>query len=166
MLTKNAYTIIFGILNKASSIPVKQMSGDSFSFNIGNYSLNSGVKAFDQFGFNLSSGRPYITGVYFGDGNVAPSVDDYKLSGDFITDLSYFSINVSMDFGDGYIGLQATLVVKNSADTPKTLTEAGLFCVSNDTDHAVLVDRIVLATPITIPAGGTKSITYNLRHTY
>lgn len=165
MLTKNGYALFFGLANKKTNITVKSITGETISLTTSNYNSSSGFQAFDKFSLILSSpGTPAVGGIYFGDGNTAPSVDDYKLSGEFITGLSYYSTNVSMDQADTYIELQSTLAVKNDNSESKTITEIGLFAGSNS--KVCLLDRIVLATPITIPAGGTKSITYNLRHTY
>lgn len=163
MLTKNGYNVIFGILGKSSSVSVKTIAGSSAMLSADTYS--STLDLFNAFSHSLTDGKPYYTGIYFGNGNAAPSVDDYKLSGEFIQGVSYNGVQTSTDFSDEYSGLQATLAVKNNGSSPKTITEIGLFCVYRS-NYVFLVDRIVLATPITIPAGGTKSITYNLRHTY
>lgn len=164
MLTKNGYALFFGLANKKSDITVKSIKGETISLSTSNYNSSYGFEAFDKFSQGLSSNVPTLGGIYFGDGNTAPSVDDYKLSGEFITGLSYYSTKVSMDQADTYVELQATLAVENSNSESKTITEIGLFVAYNS--KVCLLDRIVLSTPITIPVGGTKSITYNLRHTY
>lgn len=175
MLTKNAYALVFGLMSKAHYVTMTSIknetsnrvdvSSNSYAGAYGSYD------AFCQFKENTfdSNGVPVNQGLYFGTGDTTPSVNDYTLSGEFIQNLRSDDVISSTASGAGYTELQATIAIKNNNASSVTIKEIGLFgrlYRSDDGSNIFLMDRIVLATPITLAAGETKSITYNLRHTY
>ena len=109
------------------------------------------------------------SGVRFGTGNTPVTLDDYKLSGDIITTLSgAYSISKGADAAGAYITALYTLTNTGSSDV--TVSEVGTFVHINKTNsstHAYpMIDRTVLDTPVTIPAGGIGQVVYTITFNY
>lgn len=174
MLTNNAYTLMLALLNKADNIKLTNSKGEKETYNISSsfFSNSSNYPALDSImiGSNFISGTntPNSYGLYLGTGDTVPSVADYKLSGEPIKGVSSPDAKVAMNQNDNYLEFQATLSVKNNNSNSVTVKEIALFgrLYTNGNIYAVMLDRIVLPTPITIAAGETKDITYNLRLPY
>lgn len=173
MLTKNAYALIFGLISKTENVTMTDVYGRVYTdVNIGVNSYGLAAESYDAFFTFLpnyvNSGKPSNTGLYFGTGDTVPSANDCMLSSDAIDKLTYNKVRTYVNSEAGYSELQATLAVKNENTNSVTIKEIGLFgrLKADSGTRYFLMDRIVLATPITIGAGETKSITYNLRHTY
>lgn len=119
---------------------------------------------------NYSHDNP---GVYFGTGSTPATKDDYKLeapltSGLTITNPSSVSLTNS---GSTYIAT-ASFILTNSTEAEINIREVGLFTPvcngvrstpnSSGVYNILLMERTVLTEPITIPAGGSKLVTYKL----
>lgn len=98
--------------------------------------------------------------IYLGTGNVTPTIDDYKLSGELITGLS--SQEQSTTATNNSITFSA--IATNNTDAPVTIKEIGLGGRFGS-NFAVLLTRDVLATPVTLNVGDSKrfSITIDFR---
>jgi hypothetical protein len=100
--------------------------------------------------------------IYLGTGNVTPTIDDYKLSGELITGLTSqeqeaTATNNSITF---------SAIATNNTESPVTIKEIGLGgCKSETPTFVVLLTRDVLATPVTLNPGDSKtfSITIDFR---
>lgn len=100
--------------------------------------------------------------IYLGTGNVTPTTDDYKLSGDLITGLtsqaqSGTATNTSITF---------SAIATNNTNAPVTIKEIGLGgCNTSTKACVVLLTRDVLATPVTLNVGDSKmfSVTIDFR---
>lgn len=106
-------------------------------------------------------------GVLFGNGTTPPRVTDYTMEsvipsvGVSITKPSGVSINDTDEFWE----VSATYGIYTKT-TDVTISEIGLFVncgVNGSTSDKVLIDRTVLETPIVIPAGQSKQVTYSIR---
>lgn len=107
-------------------------------------------------------------GVLFGTGDAAPTMDDYKLDGDIISDFSY-SAAVTKTFDDDNATVTALYTVTNTGTAPMTIKEIGLVVCgssSNGAANRTLLERTVLETPITIEPGGVGQVTYTIRMNY
>ena len=113
-----------------------------------------------------------IVGVYFGTGRTAPTASDFTIESPITAGLSIVKQNVG---GYGAITLRneagertamASYEVKNTTDEAITITEVGLFggvwASTTPAYRLVLFERQVLSTPIILPAGSSKIITYKL----
>ena len=114
--------------------------------------------------------REQYYGVRFGTGDTPPTLDDYKLSGNNVTGLT-FSTNVVWVKDDDGDGATATYTITNNNTTDVTIQEVGLFqqiytTRSKEDSTYQLWERTVLDSPVTIPAGGVGQITYTLRVNY
>lgn len=100
--------------------------------------------------------------IYLGTGNVTPTIDDYKLSGELVTGLT--SQEKSTTANNNSITFSA--IATNNTESPVTIKEIGLGGYLNDNKpFVVLLTRDVLATPVTLNTGDSKtfSITIDFR---
>ena len=106
------------------------------------------------------------TGVILGDGSGTPSINDYKLFGNIITDFSA-STSLSVSIAGDKILITTVYIITNTGSSPFTIKEMGLTRASdgNTTATYVLLLHDVLETPLTINPGETKTLCYKL-YTY
>ena len=100
--------------------------------------------------------------IYLGTGNVTPTIDDYKLSGELITSLASQELVTTANNNSITFSAMAT----NNTESPVTIKELGLGgCSSGNISFVILLTRDVLATPVTLNTGDSKtfSITIDLR---
>lgn len=99
--------------------------------------------------------------IYLGTGNVTPTIDDYKLSGELVTGLT--SQEKSTTANNNSITFSA--IATNNTESPVTIKEIGLGGYHNDEPYVILLTRDVLATPVTLNTGDSKtfSITIDFR---
>ena len=99
--------------------------------------------------------------IYLGTGNVTPTIDDYKLSGELVTGLTSQSQNTSATNNS----ITFSAIATNNTDAPVTIKEIGLGGYYNSPDCAFLLTRDVLTTPVTLNTGDSKtfSITIDFR---
>lgn len=157
--TYNYRDVSFGLIHavkQVSTFDVSQNSGDD---------TNSIV--------SKSNG-----GVYFGSGNTPATIDDYKLSGDVIQNITTSYVENSIYEEDGSAGtLSYTYTITNNNDTEITIGEVALFgeaywqtaSSSNSATYThffYLFERTALESPVTIPAGGVGQVTYTIRMNY
>lgn len=113
---------------------------------------------------SISPGNFNFTGcqIYLGTGNVTPTIDDYKLSGELVTGLT--SQEKSTTANNNSITFSA--IATNNTESPVTIKEIGLGgYYTGSTPFVVLLTRDVLTTPVTLNVGDSKtfSITIDFR---
>lgn len=113
---------------------------------------------------SVPTGGFYFAGcqIYLGTGNVTPTIDDYKLSGELVTGLT--SQAKSTTANNNSITFSA--IATNNTESPVTIKEIGLGGYSTGTTPCVvLLTRDVLTTPVTLNTGDSKtfSITIDFR---
>ena len=172
MITKNWYktiaTLMFCEKGTSWNVGILGANGVSsehyFYYNTSFYTTYNLAEALQHIRTNYEN-----RGVRFGTGNAPATLDDYKLSGDIITTLSgTCAISRGADTNGAYITALYTLT--NSGDSDVTVAEVGTFVNINKTsssNHAYpMLDRTVLDTPVTIPAGGVGQIVYTITFNY
>lgn len=100
--------------------------------------------------------------IYLGTGNVTPTIGDYKLSGELITGLTSQKRNTTATNNS----ITFSAIATNNTESPVTIKEIGLGgYYSGSKASVVLLTRDVLATPVTLNVGDSKtfSITIDLR---
>ena len=112
-------------------------------------------------------------GVVFGTGTSAPTEDDYSLSGNLIAGLSTNNVTTTSSFDVDVDGCTYTCVytISNTTGSDITIGEIGIcsymngkFAVSTSNRYIpVLIERTVLDSPVSIPAGGVGQVTYTIR---
>lgn len=102
-----------------------------------------------------------ITFIRCGTGTSEPTENDYGLS--FVSGMSCDSVITSI--GGNVSKKIYTATFSNNTDADIVVTEIGFltnFFYTRVNNDNFLLDRILLETPITIPAGESKAITYEL----
>lgn len=107
-------------------------------------------------GFNFSGCE-----IYLGTGNVTPTIDDYKLSGELITGLT----SQGRDTAANNNSITFSAIATNNTESPVTIKEIGLGGYVKSPASVFLLTRDVLATPVTLNTGDSKtfSITIDFR---
>lgn len=114
-------------------------------------------------------------GVYFGTGSTPAKKSDYKLESPITSGLAFTNPSALAwtEDGNGKYAASADFVVRNTTEAEINIYEIGLFtpfswnynfvALTNSMPvNYALMERTVLTEPITIPAGGTKMITYKI----
>ena len=134
-----------------------------------------------RFGENSSS-TPYLgtvltalpqsnsKGVIFGNGDTPPTQEDYKLSGDIVSGFTY-SAAISKASTDSGNSITATYTITNTSASEIVIKEVGVVSVFRSSNYSRLeyiglLDRTVLDTPVTIPAGGVGQVVYTITFNY
>ena len=107
----------------------------------------------------------YSSGVLFGTGDTPASLDDYKLAGDVIQNIDA-SIHRTYSYSEAQPSLKAVYTITNNNETAITIKEVALNREFNYTSSGssigCVIDRTVLDTPVTIPAGGVGQVEYTI----
>lgn len=120
----------------------------------GTYYDSTSIKEYD---FSFSGYE-----IYLGTGNVTPTIDDYKLSGELVTGLTSQEQKITATNNS----ITFSAIATNNTKSPVTIKEIGLGGYTLGTYAcAVLLTRDVLATPVTLNVGDSKrfSITIDFR---
>jgi hypothetical protein len=120
------------------------------------------VNALSTLATTPTNGLGYIV---LGNGTTEPTPEDYRLESQITTNLSCDSVSVSRNTTIKTY----TATFSNSGTSPMTITEIGYvsriiytYTYFNFVYDDFLMDRTVLETPITIPAGESRTVTYEL----
>lgn len=107
-------------------------------------------------------------GVAFGNGTAEPTIDDYALSGDHMTAYEA-TVVLTKALEDDHASITAQYTITNTGTEDFTISEVGLYAYDHASNAsasykaAVLLERTLLETPVTIPAGGVAQVTYTIR---
>lgn len=106
-------------------------------------------------------------GLYFGSGVTPATKQDYALESVITSGLTFPSQGISVigKEADEQYAVIVTHSVRNISESAITIGEVGLFgsgYASASSHYYFLLERTVLSEPITIPAGGTKLVTYKI----
>ena len=110
---------------------------------------------------NVSS----YSGAIFGNGeNPVVTADDYQLSGSRITTLNITSTTHGVVVNEGTYTLKTIYTLTNTSAEEIKITEVGAVGLLNSQSYYIstLLDHTVLATPVTIPAGGVGQVEYTI----
>ena len=163
MLTKNFYSFIRATLSTPNSTSADFTKTDGTTTSI---FFNNGYPPFRIMNVWAKGISQY--GVSFGTGTTPATVSDYFLES-ILTDTQIsVSVPSAVSFSrfDTYDEYSVTFGVTNITAEAITISEVGLTANPQSNPYYVLVDRTVLDTPITIPAGQSKQITYTIRFNY
>ena len=106
----------------------------------------------------------HTSGVLFGTGDTPASLDDYKLAGDVIQNIAT-SIHKTYSYSEAQPSLKAVYTITNNNAAAITIKEVALnlqFHYSSNSSTGCVIDRTVLDTPVTIPAGGVGQVEYTI----
>ena len=161
MLTKNFYSY----MNAAFSAAGKEttfVKTDGTTAKLRYSNSNTPFAVMNKWGVNNTG-----YGVSFGTGTTPVTMSDYSIEsalGETQISVSYPN-SVSYSRDNTFDMYSVSFGVTNKTAEAITISEVGLIASPYSTNY-VLVDRTVLDTPITIPAGQSKQITYTIRFNY
>lgn len=161
MLTKNFYAYMRAVLqNTSAEFTLKNGNAQPSIVTFANY-----IPPFVAMNKHVVNSND--AGVSFGIGTTPANTTDYKLENPLPSTQISVSVPsaVSYSRGDTCDEYSVTFGVTNKTSDAITISEIGLIA-SPQTSYPVLVDRTVLDTPVTIPAGQSKQITYTIRFNY
>lgn len=169
MFTKNWYKALAAEMSRSNGT-YQSMTGTTQTIHASYY----------LYFFNYDNGNPnYPTihkvqttlgsngGVVFGTGNTPPTINDTTLSGDLVSGFSY-SKSVTTECGDNGVTFTALYTVTNNNAEAITISEVAIIAnltkhnTSPDAPYKALLERTVLDTPVTIPAGGVGQVVYTI----
>ena len=167
MLTNNFYSALAqNMVGTIKSNSIKNTSGSLTTL----YNAAGGYLPFFISGQNnkvdLSRVREAYSGTYggvvFGDGDTPATAEDYKLAGNIITGITA-NANLTRSINNGVAQIVAIYTITASSEV--TIKEITAFTTSGGSDYYI-VDRTVLDTPVTIPAGGVGQVVYTITFNY
>ena len=161
MLTKNFYSYMRGVLQNTTA-----------DFTLKNGSLQPSVVTYSSHIPPFAAMNKHVVntndpGVSFGIGTTPANATDYKLENSLSSTQLRVSVPSAVSFSreNTYDEYSVTFGVTNITTATITISEVGLIAAPQ-TAYPALVDRTVLDTPVTIPAGQSKQITYTIRFNY
>ena len=135
--------------------------GSGYNDHVLTYVWNTTVNSLSTLATTPTDGLGYIV---LGSGTTEPTPENYRLESQITTNLSCDSVSVSRNT----TVKTYTATFSNSGTSDITVTEIGyvsriLYTYSwNYIYDNFLMDRTVLDTPITIPSGESRTVTYEL----
>lgn len=167
MFLRNWYSAM-GTFFSGVGMKGKNLDGGEFviAYNTSNtsnmnaYNLAGMIKQF----VGLKSSSMNSSGVVFGTGNVTPTLDDYKLSGDKVYGNLTGACSLSGAQDDSGITVTAVYTITNSDTKTFTISEIGLLGYGNGTMY--MFERTVLDSPVTIAPNGVGQVSYTIRINY
>ncbi len=105
---------------------------------------------------------PSRWGVIFGDGDTPASYNDYKLSGNIITDFTASS-QANAFIADGAVYNEATYNITNTGAANIVIKEIGISLYDNYHVYRILITHDVFEAPIVIAPGSTGIVKYIIK---
>lgn len=176
MVTKNFKKLIFSYLfnsgevgtgnpyaiNNVSVIRTDSTTGNFLGGTNRRDAFNANINCFNHISTdNTANGYLHVK---VGTGTTAPTADDYELES-VNSDITVSSASTAPTDSSSRI---YTVTLNNPTDNDINITEIGLYGRLSDyygialAYGEYLLDRTVLSTPVTIPAGQSKAITYEI----
>ena len=168
MVTKNYNRLLAYFFSKNLAIKAKNYSGNDISF-AANQAIMLGWGFEDNSVHaasmaNLRTSLSSYGGVILGDGDTQPTPDDYKLAGNIITGVGYTK-TLTRVVSETAVTAKAIYTITNNNSTEINIKEIGIIGTTNGNSTAsekFLLERTVLDTPVTIPAGGIGQVEYTI----
>ena len=168
MFTRNWYSVLAKEISNGD-VPYTVYTGTTYTGKPAtrlNIYENSSVYAYTPTMCQLRKKTTDYGGVVLGDGTTPPTIDDYKLSGNVISGFTYTkALTITND--ESGVTLSCLFTITNTSDIGFTIGELGLLAsvASGSYTEAtkILLERTVLDTPVSIPAGGIGQVTYTIR---
>lgn len=168
MFTKNWYRALYATMTGAT-VKYVNVNGEEKTVLPSSYFFEmwaQGTNAQRPTMYYIQKALSSVGGVILGTGTTPPTIDDYSLSGDIVTGFTYNS-TVSATADDDVVTLTATYAIINGEDKEITIGEIALMCCLGSTKsgetYSGIIERTVLDSPVTIPAGGIGKIEYSIK---
>ena len=120
--------------------------------------------AMNQLGTKISNDMG--SGVVFGTGDVEPTADDYTISGNVVSEISA-TVNRTYEDADNALRITSVFTITNNNSSEVTIKEAALFIeavwyTTSSQRAKMMIARMLLESPVTIPAGGVGQVTVSV----
>lgn len=146
-----------------TDLSMTDTSGSEFNLRLDSDSIGNNYWGYDL----VNQSQNY--GIHVGSGTTPPTPQDYNLESK-IPSRSVTLSNQTRDSSceNGIFKRETTFTVTNRGSSELTVSEVGLINQTESTTNQtkyVLIDRTLLDSPATIPAGETATITYTITYT-
>lgn len=173
MLTRNFWKVLGAALARASGNTFSISVVDAFGATVSDQIWTASAPYAMLGGLiypKSKSGIGYGQGTWFGTGTTPPTIDDYTLEAP-IEDKSLTCTVGGIDSllmldGNDHFRLSVAYQITNTTDTKIVISEVGCYGALTAASKYFLVDRIVLETPVVIPANETVSVEYVIKFPY
>lgn len=110
------------------------------------------------------TGASIYNRIIYGDGSKATSADDTFLSGNQVTSFSISSQTTTCKGTDAGVMIEHSEIIQNTGSSSITISEVAYidYVYCGGKYYNFLLDRTLLDEPITVEAGNTGTITYQL----
>ena len=172
MLLNNFYYIDMASAVMCASPPTKYyVTAPNGTTKVVTYSTSASAGLLDGASFMTeigSNGYFSTYGFCLGRGSTPATKEDYKLEDMITSGLSRIAFSTATNWYDDGAEKIWSYTMQNTSDADITICEIGKIgrFYSGGKNYHVLVDRTVLNTPITIPAGETKVLSHSIRINY
>ena len=164
MLTNNFWKCIQSMYarKKVSTMDFVGTDGKVFNGATGNYRVSfTWIEDVPTVQTNKTS-----RGIRFGDSDEAPSADDYWLKGNIISGFTYTVTTIWDADGQGHLLFTITNTSSNAFTIKEVAWVSPITSYWNNNSSSAggvaMLDRTVLDTPVTIPAGGVGQVEYTI----
>lgn len=134
------------------------------------------VSCYNNDGMNINMAKAastktgYTDNIRIGSGTTPATFNDYNLESHITSGFSASYSQISKTFTEEGAVWSVIHTITNTSSSPLTVGEIGCFAgiktTSSGSYNAVMIDRTVLDTPVTIPVNGVAQITYTITFTY
>ena len=167
MVTKNFYKMLAAMMTNLQDFTATSFAGSEVEMNEYNWET--------RFEWNvllskLQKSAGSNNGVVLGDGDTPPTFEDYTLAGNLISNFTFTASTSVLKTDDSGATIRALYTITNNNSEEITIKEICL--IVNATQYSsgsglyaknkIVLDRTVLDTPVTIPAGGIGQVEYTI----
>ena len=165
MVTKNFYKMLAAMMANLQDFTATSFDGSTVTMNEYNWET--------KFEWNtllskLQTSANSNNGVVLGDGDTPPTFEDYTLAGNPISNFVFTASISRLNIDNSGAMIRALYTITNNNSVEITIKELCLivnatqFSSSYDAKNKIVLDRTVLDTPVTIPAGGIGQVEYTI----
>ena len=165
MVTKNFYKMLTAMMTNLQSFTATSFAGSEVEMNEYNWETRF---EWANLLSKLQTSANSHNGVVLGDGDTPPTFEDYTLAGNPISNFTFTASMSTLKTDDSGATIRALYTITNNNSVEITIKEIGLivnptqFSSSLGADKKILLERTVLDTPVTIPAGGIGQVVYTI----
>ena len=165
MVTKNFYKMLAAMMTNLQDFTATSFNGSTVVMNEYNWETRF---EWNNLLSKLQTSANSNNGVVLGDGDTPPTFEDYTLAGNLISNFVFTASISRLNIDNSGATIKALYTITNNNSVEITIKELCLivngtqYSGSNDSKYKIVLDRTVLDTPVTIPAGGVGQVEYTI----
>ena len=169
MVTKNFYKMLAAMMTNLQDFTATSFDGSTVTMNEYNWET--------RFEWNtllskLQTSANSSNGVVLGDGDTPPTFEDYTLAGTLISNFVFTASINRLNIDNSGTTIKALYTITNNNSVEITIKELCLIVNATQfssgsgvyAENKIVLDRTVLDTPVTIPAGGIGQVEYTITY--